>query len=326
MCGRYMLTSPVEALRQLFLFEQRPNLMPRYNIAPTQDVPIVRLTRDGAVARELIMARWGLVPFWADDLKIGNRLINARRETVHTMRPFREAYSRRRCLVPADGFFEWQQGGQGAPAVPDPAQGPGAVRLRGPVGALAAIPADGTVVRSCTIITCPANELVAPIHDRMPVILAPEDHARWLDPAATDARRPARAVPGGVARKLSGQPAGQQPEARRPGLHSTCRRARARWHCNRCASGALLTTPRQCSCHQDITNATRILAEGTMEGTSVGCDRSDRTPCDDHGDRKRRDSDRSGRGNRAEAFRPAGSARDRSSRARRSATNRPGAA
>ena len=83
MCGRDLLTSPVEALRQLFMFEQRPNLMPRYNIAPTQDVPIVRLTRNGD-GRELIMVRWGLVPFWADDLSIGNRLINARCETVHT--------------------------------------------------------------------------------------------------------------------------------------------------------------------------------------------------------------------------------------------------
>jgi putative SOS response-associated peptidase YedK len=94
MCGRYLLTSPVEALRQLFIFEQRPNLMPRYNIAisaPTQDVPIVRLTHDGT-AREQIMVRWGLVPFWADDLSIGNRLINARCETVHTLRAFREAY------------------------------------------------------------------------------------------------------------------------------------------------------------------------------------------------------------------------------------------
>jgi putative SOS response-associated peptidase YedK len=98
MCGRYMLTSPVEALQQLFMFDQRPNLMPRYNIAPPQDVSIVRLTRD-ASARELITVRWGLVPFWADDLSIGNRLINARCETVRTLRAFREAYSRRRCLV-----------------------------------------------------------------------------------------------------------------------------------------------------------------------------------------------------------------------------------
>jgi putative SOS response-associated peptidase YedK len=188
MCGRYMLTTPVEALRQLFMFEQRPNLMSRYNIAPTQDVPVVRLTRDGTGC-ELIMARWGLVPFWADDLKIGNRLINARRETVRTMRAFREAYQRRRCLVPADGFFEWRKEGK--------TRQPLLIRRtdRAPF-AFAGLwerwknPADGgAVVRSCTIITCPANELVAPIHDRMPVILASEDHGRWLDPAGIDAHR-----------------------------------------------------------------------------------------------------------------------------------------
>src|ERR671919_1888910 len=117
MCGRYMLTSPVEALRQLFMFEQRPNLMPRYNIAPTQEVPIVRLTRDGT-ARELIMVRWGLVPFWSDDLSIGNRLINARCETVHTARAFREAYGRRRCLVPAGRLLRMAEAGQAAPALP----------------------------------------------------------------------------------------------------------------------------------------------------------------------------------------------------------------
>ena len=191
MCGRYMLTSPVEALRQLFMFEQRPNLMPRYNIAPTQDVPIVRLTRDGptgdGTGRELITVRWGLVPFWADDLAIGNRLINARCETVHTLRAFREAYSRRRCLVPADGFFEWQKQGK--------LRQPFLIRRKDQAPfAFAGLwerwrqaDAHDAVVRSCTIITCPANELVAPLHDRMPVILAPETYARWLDPSA-DAR------------------------------------------------------------------------------------------------------------------------------------------
>jgi putative SOS response-associated peptidase YedK len=195
MCGRYLLTSPVDALRQLFLFEQRPNLMPRYNIAPTQDVPIVRLTRD-RTARELIMARWGLVPFWADDLKIGNRLINARRESVHSMRPFREAYSRRRCLVPADGFFEWLKQGK--------ARQPLLIRRKDQTPfAFAGLwerwknPSDDTAVRSCTIITCPANELVAPIHDRMPVILAPENYARWLDPAAGDPRSLLEPCPAG---------------------------------------------------------------------------------------------------------------------------------
>ena len=185
MCGRYMLTSPVDALRQLFRFEQRPNLMPRYNIAPTQDVPIVRLTQDSA-ARELLMVRWGLVPPWAGDLKGGARLINARCETVDRIRPFREAYQRRRCLVPADGFFEWRKDGK--------ARQPFLFRRkdRGPF-AFAGLwerwrePADGSVVRTCTIITCPPNAVVAPLHDRMPVILADGDHERWLDPAG-DAR------------------------------------------------------------------------------------------------------------------------------------------
>ena len=179
MCGRYMLTTPVDALRQLFLFTERPNLAPRYNIAPTQEVPIVRRTRDGA-ARELIMVRWGLVPYWADDPKIGNRLINARRESVARTPAFRDAYQRRRCLVPADGFFEWQKTGK--------ARQPLLVRRqdRAPfafAGLWERCPLPGgAVLRSCTIITCPANALVAPVHDRMPVILAPENFGRWLDP------------------------------------------------------------------------------------------------------------------------------------------------
>jgi putative SOS response-associated peptidase YedK len=179
MCGRYMLTTPVDALRQMFLFSERPNLAPRYNIAPTQDVPIVRRTRDGG-ARELIMVRWGLVPYWADDPKIGNRLINARAETVMRTAAFREAYQRRRCLVPADGFFEWQKIGR--------TRQPLLVRRKDQAPfAFAGLwerspQPGGGVLRSSTIITCPANQLVAPVHDRMPVILAPEDFERWLDP------------------------------------------------------------------------------------------------------------------------------------------------
>jgi putative SOS response-associated peptidase YedK len=179
MCGRYMLTTPVDALRQLLLFPERPNLPPRYNIAPTQDVPIVRRTRDGT-ARELIMVRWGLVPYWADDPKIGNRLINARGESVARTAAFREAYQRRRCLVPADGFFEWQKIGR--------TRQPLLVRRKDQAPfAFAGLwerwpQPGGGVLRSCTIITCPANELVALVHDRMPVILAPEDFERWLDP------------------------------------------------------------------------------------------------------------------------------------------------
>jgi putative SOS response-associated peptidase YedK len=185
MCGRYMLTTPVDALRQLFLFTERPNLAPRYNIAPTQDVPIVRRTRDGA-GRELIMVRWGLVPYWADDPKIGNRLINARRESVARTAAFREAYQRRRCLVPADGFFEWQKEGR--------TRQPLLVRRKDQAPfAFAGLwerwpQPGGGVLRSCTIITCPANKLIAPVHDRMPVILASEDYERWLDPSRADGR------------------------------------------------------------------------------------------------------------------------------------------
>lgn len=179
MCGRYMLTSPVEALRQLFLFEQRPNLPPRFNIAPTQDVPIVRWNRE-RTERELALVRWGLVPFWAKDLKIGARMINARAETVATLPAFREAYRQRRCLIPADGFFEWQKVGK--------ARQPFLIKRRdGAPFALAGLwerwraPGDDKSLHSCTIITTSANELVAPLHDRMPVILAPDDHDRWLD-------------------------------------------------------------------------------------------------------------------------------------------------
>jgi putative SOS response-associated peptidase YedK len=150
------------------------------------------------------------VPFWADDLSIGNRLINARCETVHTLRAFREAYSRRRCLVPADGFFEWQKQGKLRQPflIRRKDQAPFAFaglweRWRQPG-------ADDAVARSCTIITCPPNDLVAPLHDRMPVILAPDAHARWLD-AKSDGRgllkpcpwRPFRSTGGSIARTMT---------------------------------------------------------------------------------------------------------------------------
>ena len=192
MCGRYMLTTPVDALRQMFLFSERPNLAPRYNIAPTQDVPIVRRTRDGG-ARELVMVRWGLVPYWADDPKIGNRLINARSESVARTAAFREAYQRRRCLVPADGFFEWQKIGK--------TRQPLLVRRKDQAPfAFAGLwerwpQPGGGVLRSCTIITGPANELVAPVHDRMPVILAPENFERWLDPGRDHGRELLKSYP-----------------------------------------------------------------------------------------------------------------------------------
>jgi putative SOS response-associated peptidase YedK len=191
MCGRYLLTTPVDALSQLFRFGERPNLGPRYNIAPTQDVPVVRRSRDGA-RRELILVRWGLVPWWADDPRIGNRLINARAETLERTPAFRDAYRRRRCLVPADGFFEWRKEGR--------RRQPLLIRRRDLAPfAFAGLwerwkQPDGGVLRSCTIVTCPANALLAPVHDRMPVILAEPDHDVWLN-SETDGRPLLRPCP-----------------------------------------------------------------------------------------------------------------------------------
>lgn len=108
MCGRYTFTSPEEAARQLFKYTGPPlNLPARYNVAPSQSVPVVRAAENGG--RELVMMRWGLIPFWAKDAKIGYKCINARGETVTTSPAFREAFKRRRCLVLADGFYEWKK-------------------------------------------------------------------------------------------------------------------------------------------------------------------------------------------------------------------------
>ena len=150
--------------------------LPRFNIAPTQEVSAVRDLGEG---RELEFLRWGLIPSWAKDKSIGAKLINARAETVAEKPAFRSAFKHRRCLIPADGFFEWKkEGGRKEPHY---------ITLRdGGLFAFAGLweewhPEDGEAVRSCTIITTGANELVRPLHDRMPVILDPGDYADWLD-------------------------------------------------------------------------------------------------------------------------------------------------
>jgi putative SOS response-associated peptidase YedK len=182
MCGRYSITSPTEAIQRVFGFVERPNLQPRYNVAPTQDVPIVRrAAADGGDdgARHLAVVRWGLVPFWAKDLSIGARMINARAESVAEKPAFREAFRCRRCLVVADGFYEWQKAGG--------AKQPYRITLadESPFG-FAGLweswrdKASGETVETCTIITTTANAALASIHERMPVILAPRDHEAWL--------------------------------------------------------------------------------------------------------------------------------------------------
>jgi putative SOS response-associated peptidase YedK len=176
-CGRYSLTRPEEVpdlLEPVLDDAALPDgAAPRYNVAPTQVVPILA----NRPVRALEMARWGLIPSWADDPSIGNRLINARGESLADKRAFRDAFARRRCLVPADGFYEWQRAG--ARKQPYFMQ-----RDRRAPFALAGLwerwkGADGWVI-SFTIVTCPANRLLASLHDRMPVVVAPEDYERWL--------------------------------------------------------------------------------------------------------------------------------------------------
>ncbi len=190
MCGRYSLTTPVEGLRQLFNFPERPNLAPRYNLAPTQSVATVR--RAPPVAEEsgepppgggqhLALLRWGLIPHWAKDISIGSRMINARAETLAEKPSFRAAFHKRRCLILADGFYEWQKQDKG------PKQ-PYRIALKdgGPF-AFAGLwerwrdVAAGSLIESCTIVTTEASALLRPIHDRMPVILPPPTFDAWLD-------------------------------------------------------------------------------------------------------------------------------------------------
>jgi putative SOS response-associated peptidase YedK len=191
MCGRYSLTTAPEALRRLFDFDTTPNLAPRYNIAPTQSAPVVRAAGGGG--RELAMLRWGLIPSWAKDASVGGKMINARSETVAEKPSFRSAFRQRRCLVPADGFYEWRREGE--------IKQPYRIGMKdGHAFAFAGLweswreSEDGEAVESFTILTCEANRKLRPIHPRMPVILTPESYETWLDTSPGSAER-AMSVP-----------------------------------------------------------------------------------------------------------------------------------
>lgn len=178
MCGRFTQAQIAELDREVFKLLHVPALEPRYNVAPTQPVAVIR-ERNGT-SRQLDLLRWGLIPSWANDPAIGNRLINARAESLTDKPSFREAFERRRCLVPADGFYEWQKTAHG--------KQPMYVRpMGGGVFALAGLwetwhgPGTGPI-ESFTIVTTEPNTLLAPIHDRMPAILAAGQYDRWLDP------------------------------------------------------------------------------------------------------------------------------------------------
>jgi len=199
MCGRYSLTSPPEALRRLFKTTgPLPNLQPRYNIAPTQAAAVVRTT-SGSPGRELALLRWGLVPSWSKGPDHRYSMINARAETVARKPAFRAAFEARRCLIPADGFYEWRRSGRNGGG-----REPYRICLADEAAFAFAglwecwIGPDGAALESCAVITCDANALVAPIHDRMPVILDPADHAAWLGEggaSAADARALLRPFP-----------------------------------------------------------------------------------------------------------------------------------
>ena len=177
MCGRYSLITDIAQLRELLEFiGPAVNLQPRWNIAPTQDAPVIRL-EDGV--RKLAMLRWGLVPYWAEDPSVGSRMINARGETVAEKPAFKAAYRARRCLVVADGFYDWPESG--------PDRRPFLFRKRagGPFAFAGLweswVPKEGGVLETFTIVNCASGPSMARIHSRTPVVIAPADFATWLD-------------------------------------------------------------------------------------------------------------------------------------------------
>ncbi|KPK58146.1 MAG: SOS response-associated peptidase [Gammaproteobacteria bacterium] len=196
MCGRFAFYSPAEAVSRLFAAETIADLPPRYNIAPTQPAPTVRLDQDSV--RRLNLLRWGLVPFWAKDPSIGNRMINARAETVASKPAFRQAFRKRRCLILADGFYEWQKADSGKIPwfINAPSGEPFAM-----AGLWESWQADGDEpLETCTILTTEAGSSLARIHHRMPVVLGSEGVQQWLDPNMDEGQLPlladeARRVP-----------------------------------------------------------------------------------------------------------------------------------
>jgi putative SOS response-associated peptidase YedK len=177
MCGRYAITTAPEAIRQLFRYLEQPNFPPRYNVAPTQPVPIVRVVEG---KRQFALVRWGLIPAWVKDPRTFSLVINARAESVLDKPTFKNAMKYRRCLFPADGFYEWERKGE--------KKRPYFVRLKGG-GPLAFaglweswMGPNGEEQETAAIVTTTASRSIAHIHDRMPVILATEAVDVWLDP------------------------------------------------------------------------------------------------------------------------------------------------
>ena len=176
MCGRFALKAPPSELITRFGLDECADFAPRYNIPPGTDIPVIRQSPEGK--RVLHLLRWGLVPHWVKDPSIGARLNNARGESIAGKASFREAFKRRRCLVPASGFYEWAKEGR--------AKQPFYISLKsGDPMAMAGIweswkAPDGNVLRTVCIVTTAANDVMAPIHERMPVIVSPDHWLDWL--------------------------------------------------------------------------------------------------------------------------------------------------
>jgi putative SOS response-associated peptidase YedK len=194
MCGRYVIISTPEAIRALFRYGEQPNFPPRYNVAPTQPIPVVRLL-DGK--RSFALMRWGLIPSWVKDPKTFPLLINARGESVNDKPAFRNAMRRRRCLIPTDGFYEWQETGRasgktGAPKRPYFVRAKRDANGAAPPLAFAGLyetwtGPNGEEVDTAAIITTAANRTLAALHDRMPVFVPPDAFDLWLDCANVEA-------------------------------------------------------------------------------------------------------------------------------------------
>jgi putative SOS response-associated peptidase YedK len=175
-CGRFVLKTPAGELARIFSLDEYPDLLPRFNIPPGTDIPVIRHSPEGK--RVLHLLRWGLVPHWSRDPGIGAKLNNARAESLLEKPSFRDAFRRRRCLIPADGFYEWRSEGK--------LKQPYYISLKsGQPLAMGGLweswrTPDGIILRTCAVITTGPNTVMAPIHDRMPVLVASQDWQAWL--------------------------------------------------------------------------------------------------------------------------------------------------
>ena len=181
MCGRFIQITAGEPLAERFELPAIPAVTPRYNLAPSQPVGVIRVAAEGQ--REWVPLRWGLVPAWSPEPRTAYSTFNARAETVADKPTYRHVFRRRRCLIPADGFYEWRNvGSRKQPYCIAPVNG----RPLAFAGLWERWERDGQIVESCTILVTQASALITRIHNRMPVILDPKDETPWLDPAITN--------------------------------------------------------------------------------------------------------------------------------------------